>query len=104
MSSLLLGTLAGVLFGSITVLLMLPLTFDDKRAAMVGAFINRFSIGFVIGAAPHLFSLPAWISGLLFGLLLSLADAIITKSYLPLLVLGAFGELLIGLAVSLWAI
>ena len=104
MSSLLLGTLAGVLFGSISVLLMLPLTFDDKRAAMVGAFVNRFSIGFVIGAVPHLFSLPAWVSGMLLGLLLSLADAIITKSYLPLLVLGALGGLLIGLAIGLWTL
>lgn len=104
MSSLLLGTLAGVLFGIISVLLMIPLKFDDKRAAMVGAFVNRFSIGFVIGAAPHLFSFPAWVSGLLFGLLLSLADAIITKSYIPLLVLGALGGLLIGLAVGVWAV
>jgi hypothetical protein len=104
MSSLLLGTLAGVLFGIIAVLLMIPLTFGNKRTAMIGAFVNRFSIGFVIGAAPHLFSFPAWISGLLFGLLLSLADAIITKSYIPLLVLGALGGLLIGLAVGVWAV
>jgi hypothetical protein len=59
MNALLLGALAGVLFGMIAVLLMIPLKFDDKRAAMLGAFVNRFSIGFVIGAAPHLFSLPA---------------------------------------------
>jgi hypothetical protein len=43
-------------------------------------------------------------SGFLFGLLLSLADAIITKSYIPLLVLGALGGLLIGLAVGVWAV
>jgi hypothetical protein len=104
MSSLLLGALAGVLFGSLAVLLMLPLKFDDKRAAMIGAFVNRFSIGLVIGAAPHLFSWPAWISGLFWGLLLSLADAVITKSYLPLLVLGTLGGLLIGLAVGIWAL
>lgn len=104
MNALLLGALAGVLFGMISVLLMIPLKFDDKRAAMIGAFVNRFSIGFVIGAAPHLFSLPAWMSGFLLGLLLSLADAIITKSYIPLLVLGALGGLLIGLAVGVWAV
>jgi hypothetical protein len=103
-SSLLLGTLAGVLFGGSAVLLMLSLKFDDKRAALLGAFVNRFSIGLVIGAAPHLFGWPAWLSGLFWGVLLSLADAVITKSYLPLLVLGALGGVLIGLAVGLWGL
>jgi len=27
---------------------MLPLTFNDKTAALAGAFLNRFAIGFVI--------------------------------------------------------
>jgi len=39
---------------------------------------------------------PGWLIGLCFGVLLSLADAIITKSYLPILALGAVGGTFIG--------
>jgi hypothetical protein len=35
-------------FGALTVLSMLPMSFPDKRAALLGAFFNRFAIGFVI--------------------------------------------------------
>jgi hypothetical protein len=73
---------------------MIPLSFPDKRAALLGAFINRFSIGFVIGAVT--LPWPGWLTGLAIGVLLSLADAIITKSYAPILVLGAIGGTLIG--------
>jgi hypothetical protein len=74
--------------------LMLPLVFPDKRAALLGAFINRFSIGFVIGAVT--LPWPDWLTGLMIGLLLSLADAIITKAYAPIIILGAVGGTLIG--------
>jgi hypothetical protein len=100
MTSLSLGALSGVIFGIITVLLMIPLKFKDKRAAIVGAFINRFAIGFVIGAT--LLPLPGWARGLFFGFLLSLPDALITKAYIPILVIGALGGLLIGIVVSVW--
>jgi hypothetical protein len=73
---------------------MLPLTFPDKRAALLGAFINRFSIGFVIGAIA--LPWPGWLSGLAIGILLSLPDAIITKAYAPILILGAIGGTVIG--------
>lgn len=94
MSRLMLGTICGLLYGVLSAASMLPLTFADKRAALLGAFINRFSIGFVIGivALPW----PGWLSGLLLGVLLSLADAIITKAYAPILVFGAIGGTLIG--------
>jgi hypothetical protein len=39
---------------------------------------------------------PGWVGGLAIGLLLSLADAIITKAYAPILILGAIGGTLIG--------
>ncbi|MFL6230016.1 MAG: hypothetical protein ACJ741_14690 [Pyrinomonadaceae bacterium] len=100
MSRLLLGAICGVLFGTFAVATMLPLTFTDKRAALVGAFLNRFAIGFCIGAAR--LPLPAWASGLVFGLLLSLPDAIITKAYAPILILGAVGGVVIGLVVGKW--
>ena len=100
MSKLLLGLLCGVLFGAASVATMIPLSFEDKRAAMLGAFINRFAIGVVIGAS--VLPLSGWLTGLLFGLLLSLPDAIITKAYAPILGLGSIGGLIIGFVVTRW--
>lgn len=94
MSRLMLGTICGLVYGVLSAASMLPLNFPDKRAALLGAFINRFSIGFVIGAVT--LPCPGWLTGLLIGLLLSLADAIITKTYVPILVLGAVGGTVIG--------
>jgi hypothetical protein len=79
---------------------MLPLTFSDKTAALTGAFLNRFAIGFVIGGAR--LPAPAWANRLIFGLLPSLPDAIITKASAPVLVLGAIGGLFIGIIVGKW--
>lgn len=74
---------------------MIPLSFPDKRAALLGAFLNRLSIGVVIGLASAP-GRPGWLLGLAIGLLLSLADAVITKAYAPILLLGAVGGTLIG--------
>lgn len=100
MSKLALGIICGIVYGLFSVGTMIPLEFPDKRAAMLGAFINRFSIGFVIGIAN--LPLPGWAQGLLLGVLLSLADAIITKAYIPILALGAVGGLIIGVVVHKW--
>src|SRR5437588_12173420 len=94
MLRLMLGTSCGLVYGALSAASMLPLSFPDKRAALLGAFINRFSIGFVIGAIS--LPWPGWLSGLAIGLLLSLADAIITKAYVPIIVLGAIGGTVIG--------
>jgi hypothetical protein len=94
MSRLMLGTVCGLVYGALAVASMLPLSFTDKRAALLGAFINRFSIGFVMGAVA--LPWPGWLTGLVMGLLLSLADAIITKAYVPILMLGAVGGTVIG--------
>lgn len=98
MSKITLGIICGIAFGIVSVAAMIPLKFDDKRSAMAGAFVNRFAIGFVIGATD--LPLPMWMSGLLFGLLLSLPDAIITKSWIPIILLGAIGGTLCGLAIG----
>ncbi len=98
MSKILLGILCGIAFGIVAVATMIPLKLEDKKIAMAGAFANRFAIGFVIGATD--LPLPMWISGLLFGLLLSLPEAIITKSWIPIMVLGAIGGVLCGLAIG----
>lgn len=100
MSRIMLGTICGVLYGALSAASMIPLTFPDKRAALLGAFFNRFAIGFVIGAAR--LPLPSWAQGLIFGVLLSLADAIITKAYAPILILGAVGGVIIGIIVGRW--
>jgi hypothetical protein len=100
MSRLLLGTICGLVYGALSAASMVPLTFPDKTAALAGAFLNRFAIGFVIGAAR--LPVPSWANGLIFGILLSLPDAIITKTYIPILLLGAIGGLVIGLIVEKW--
>ena len=63
--------------------------FPDKPAALLGAFLNRFGIGLVIGCAR--LPWPGWAVGLFFGLLLSLPDAIITKACAQILLLGGAG-------------
>jgi hypothetical protein len=98
MSRISLGFLCGLVFGSIDTALMIPLSFPDKRAAMLGAFIARFGLGFVICNVR--LPLPGWVVGLLLGVLLSLPDAIITKAMVPILASGAVGGLIIGLIAS----
>jgi hypothetical protein len=100
MSRLILGSICGLIFGALVVLTMLPMEFPDKTAALAGAFLNRFGVGFVIGAAD--IRLPGWLQGIIFGLLLSLPDAIITKAYAPIIVLGLLGGAVIGFIVHRW--
>lgn len=101
MSRLTLGCLAGVVYGALSALSMTPLQFPDKRAALLGAFLNRLAIGIMIGAAvgaPQVdaLRLPPWLIGLCIGVLVSLADAVITKAYAPIVILGALGGAAIG--------
>ena len=105
MSRLVLGLLAGIVYGTLSAAAMLPLQFPDKRAALLGAFLNRLAIGVVIGAvvgSPQVdaLRLPPWLVGLAVGVLLSAADAVITKAYAPILVLGALGGAAIGWVVE----
>ena len=94
------GVVAGLAFGAISVGLMLPMEFPDKPTALLGAFLNRFGVGVVIGCVR--LPWPGWAVGLLFGLLLSLPDAIITKAYAPILILGCAGGLVIGGLIHGW--
>ena len=100
MSKALRGVIAGIVFGAIAVGMMLPMSFPDKRAALLGAFTDRFAIGLVIGCVQLRW--PGWAVGLLFGLLLSLPSAIITKAYAPILIVGALGGLVIGGLIHGW--
>ena len=98
MPRLALGIVCGLVYGALSAASMIPLSFPHKRAALLGAFINRFSIGFVLGAIS--LPWPGWVAGLVIGVLLSLADAIITKAYVPIIVLGAVGGTIIGVLVE----
>jgi hypothetical protein len=96
-----LGIIAGLIFGAVSVAMMLPMSFPDKRAALLAAFINRFGIGLVIGCVT-LPGWPGWGIGLLFALLLSLPAAIISKAYAPILILGSVGGAIIGGLIHGW--
>jgi hypothetical protein len=94
------GLIAGLVFGAVAVGMMLPMSFPDRRAALLGAFTERFAIGLVIGCVQ--LPWPGWAVGLSFGLLLSLPSAIITKTYVPILVIGGIGGLVIGGLIHGW--
>ena len=98
MERMTLGIVCGLVYGALSAATMIPLSFPDKRAALLGAFLNRFAIGFVIGIAQVPW--PGWLLGLVVGILLSLPDAIITKAYAPILIFGAVGGTLIGWIVT----
>ena len=100
MTKMVLGSVCGLVYGAAAAAAMLPMEFSDKRAALAGAFLNRFAIGFVIGIARTTW--PGWVSGLVLGLLLSLPDAIITKAWVPILTFGAVGGVIIGWVVGRW--
>ena len=101
MSPVLVGLISGLIFGAISVAMMLPMSFPDKPAALLAAFINRFSIGLVIGCAV-LPGWPGWAMGLLFALLLSLPAAIISKAYAPILIIRGIGGAIIGGIIHGW--
>lgn len=73
---------------------MLPLSFVDKPAALMGAFLSRFAIGFLIPLCTM--PLRGYAKGALVGLLISLPDAVITKSYVPIIGIGVIGGAVIG--------
>ena len=101
MSNLFQGLISGLVFGLISVGMMLPMSFPDKKTALLAAFTSRFGIGLVIGCVS--LPWPGWLIGLVFGVLLSLPDAIVTKAYAPILIVGAIGGTLIGGILRGWS-
>ena len=92
MSHTILGVVLGLGAGAIAVALMIPMRFADKRAALTGAFASRFATGFL--AVNTSLPLHPILAGAGIGLLISLPDAIITKAYVPIMVIGtALGAL-----------
>lgn len=94
MASLTGGAISGLIFGAVVVGMMLPMQFPDKATALLAAFIARFGLGLVIGCVQ--LPWPGWLIGLVFGLLLSIPDALITKAYAPIIIVGSVGGLVIG--------
>ena len=94
MGTLLFGLASGLAFGTAAVLLMLPMKFTDKKTALAAAFASRFAIGLIV-PATH-FPVPAAVGGALVGALISLPDALITKAYAPVLIVGTLGGAVIG--------
>jgi hypothetical protein len=95
MNAIVFGLLAGVIFGAVDVATMIPMTFPDKKTALLGAFFNCFAIGFLV-AVTRLPVAP-WLRGLVVGLLVGIPSAIATKSYAPILASSAIGGAIIGL-------
>jgi hypothetical protein len=81
---------------------MIPLSLPDKKTAMLGAFLSRFAIGFLIPVVD--IGLPGWVRGMVVGLLVSLPDAVITKAYAPIIMVGLVGGAIIGWAAGRWAV
>ena len=100
MTRVALGGLLGVAIGMVDVLLMLPLSFPDKRAALIGAFCARFALGFF--AATVRLPLPSFATGILVGVLTSLPDAIITKAFAPIMITGIIFGAVAGWIVGRW--
>ncbi|KKQ89893.1 hypothetical protein A2778_05090 [Candidatus Daviesbacteria bacterium RIFCSPHIGHO2_01_FULL_40_24] len=98
MTAVIQGIIAGLAFGILDVLVMVPLPLPNKATAMVASFINRFAIGFLIATVN--LPMPKWATGALIGLFLSLPDAIITKTYAPILGIGIVGGIIIGIILS----
>src|SRR5262245_37307296 len=101
MSRVTLGVVLGLGIGIADVLLMLPMSFPDKRAALLGAFSSRFALGFF--AATTRLPMSPLATGVIVGILTSLPDAIITKAYAPILITGVVFGALAGWAVGRWA-
>ena len=100
MTRVMLGTLLGLGLGVIDVLLMLPLSFPDKRAALLGAFCARFALG--LFAATVKLPVPPVVSGVVVGILTSVPDAIITKAYAPIMITGILFGAVAGWIVGRW--
>jgi len=98
MNPIVLSLICGVGFGALAVTLMLPMTFPNKRTALIAAFASRFAIGFLVPLVA--LPVPGLVKGALVGLLISLPDAIVTRAYVPILAVGVVGGAIIGFLVT----
>jgi hypothetical protein len=95
---------AGLVAAVVAVASMLPLRFPsprDKRVAMAAAAADRFFLGFVVGPVAAAVDLNGLVVGVVLGLGLSIGSALVTKTYVPILALGALLGAGVGLAFEL---
>jgi hypothetical protein len=92
MNNVKLGLMCGLVFGIIDIVPMIFTGFP--MTAIVGAFLSRFAIGFLICNVK--LPTPAWLKGLIVALMISLPDAVITEAYAPILGIAVVGGLIIG--------
>lgn len=103
MDKILLGAILGLIFATVDIIPMYFMKgFANKRTAMLAAFIERFSIGLLIGASQ--FPLPFWLQGLIVSVLISIPSALITKAYIPIISTAIIGGLIIGFVVGQWGL
>lgn len=98
MSAITLGLICGAGFGIIDVGIMIPMKMGNRRQkteALVGAFIERFMLGFLIPTTR--LGLNPIVVGVLFGLGLSVPTALITLAYIPITAIGVVGGIIIGI-------
>ena len=102
MDSISLGIICGLIFGVIDVVIMLPMKVEDRRKkieALIGAFTERFMLGFII---PNIsIGLHPIATGALLGLGLSLPTALIVRAYAPIVGIGIAGGIIIGFITTL---
>jgi hypothetical protein len=98
MNPVLIASICGLGFGLFAVVLMLPMSFPDKRTALLAAFASRFAIGFLIPLV--VLPVPGVVKGAVVGLLISIPDAVTTKAYAPILGVGVVGGGVIGWLVN----
>jgi hypothetical protein len=89
------GLLAGLIFAILDIVPMFFIDIPERYTAIIAAFINRFIVGLLIFTTDWL--IPKWLLGLILGFILSLPDALITKTYGPILGSGIIGGLIIGI-------
>lgn len=95
MSRINLGLLLGLGCAVLASAVMVPMKFPtpaEKRRAILGAFLNRFVLGFVV--ANVALPLPGAVAGAVLAFAVSAPEAVITTAYAPILGMGtAMGAL-----------
>lgn len=94
MNNIVKGLIAGIIFGTASIIPMFFMQFENKTRAMAASFISRFAIGFIIFNLE--LPIPNWLKGGIVGFVLSLPDAIVTGKYAPILGLGLVGGIICG--------
>ncbi len=95
---------AGLAAAVVDVATMIPLPFPGKKErvqAMSAAFIERGFLGFVIGPAAAGLGVNGLALGVALGVGFSIPTSIITRTWAPIIAMGAITGLGVGLAYEL---